>query len=335
VVFEWRDNRDHGWKGCCFPMKISAFIVAVLLVLLGGLTAASLYFYNFAIKRGQKEFLRDNRDLQATFSQRNESRGPTPAQWVQSRPWEIWQIRSRDELKLVAHYLPAPYPTGKTAILAHGYTGKGKDMGRFARFYHEELGFNVLMPDARGHGESEGDYIGFGWHERLDYLQWIGEVLAKVGEEAQIVLHGLSMGAATVLMVSGEELPGQVKAIVADCGYTSVYDQLAYQLRRLFRLPTFPLLDTTSLVTKLKAGYSFREASALEQVKKGKVPLLLIHGAEDRFVPTEMACELYAACPGEKEIFIVEGAGHGTAYTTAGEDYEARVVGFLGRYMVL
>lgn len=137
-------------------MKISAFIVAVLLVLLGGLTAASLYFYNFAIKRGQKEFLRDNRDLQATFSQRNESRGPTPAQWVQSRPWEIWQIRSRDELKLVAHYLPAPYPTGKTAILAHGYTGKGKDMGRFARFYHEELGFNVLMPDARGHGESEG-----------------------------------------------------------------------------------------------------------------------------------------------------------------------------------
>lgn len=147
------------------------------------------------------------------------------------------------------------------------------------------------------------------------------------------MLHGLSMGAGTVLMVSGEELPAQVKAIVEDCGYTSVWEQLSYQLHRMFRLPAFPLMHATSLVTKLKAGYTFTEASALEQVKKSKVPILFIHGSEDRFVPMEMVWELYQACPGEKEIYIVEGAGHGTAYEVGGPVYEQKVAGFIGRYI--
>lgn len=315
-------------------MKTPAIVLVALLVcLLGGITAASLYFYNFAVARGSKRFLRENADLQATYRQTGPLSQSSGGMWLDSQDYEIWQIRSRDGLQLVAYYLPAPKPTNNTVILAHGYTSQGKHMGRFARFYYEQLGFNVLLPDARGHGQSEGDYIGFGWPERLDYLLWIAEVISRVGEDAQIALHGLSMGAATVMMVSGEELPKQVKAVIADCGYTSAYAQLGYQLRRMFKLPTFPLLDTTSLVTKIKAGYSFREASALEQVKRSKVPMLFIHGSADRFVPTEMAWELYNACPSEKEIFIVEGAGHGTAYETAGEEYEAKVLGFLKRFM--
>lgn len=108
-----------------------------------------------------------------------------------------------------------------------------------------------------------------------------------------------------------EDLPPQVKAIIEDCGYTSVDAQLSYQLSRMYHLPSFPLLNTTSLVTKLKAGYSFSEASALEQIKKNKLPILFIHGAEDWFVPVSMVYELYEACPSEKELYIVEGAGHG------------------------
>lgn len=321
-------------RGVVWFVKTLVFIILVLLVLfIGGLAGASLHFYNFALKRGTKEFLRGNPDLQSTYSQRAGVAEFSPTQWVESKNPQTWRLRSHDGLQLVAAYIPAPKPTGKTVVLAHGYTSQGRHMGRFARFYHEQLGFNVLLPDARGHGQSEGDYIGFGWHDRLDYLLWIGEIIAKVGDDAQIVLHGLSMGAATVLMVSGEELPPQVKAVIADCGYTSVYAQLAYQLKRMFRLPTFPLLETTSLVTKLKAGYTFQEASALEQVKKSRVPVLFIHGSSDRFVPTEMVWQLYNACLGEKEILVVEGAGHGTSYETAPQDYEDKVQSFLARYL--
>lgn len=309
-------------------------LLAVAAVFAGGLAAASVHFYNFAVRRGKKEFLRGNPDLQFTII-RPSSSEPTPVQWVEDQDCQDWQIRSPDALRLSALFLPAEEPTSRTVILAHGYTSKGKDMGRFARFYHEKLGFNVLMPDARGHGQSEGNYIGFGWPDRLDYLQWIGEVAARVGEDAEIVLHGLSMGAATVLMVSGEKLPPQVKAIIADCGYSSVHEQLGYQFQRMFKLPTFPLLRTTSLVTKMKAGYGFWEASAVEQVKKSSVPILFIHGSEDRFVPVSMAWQLHEACPGDKEIFIVEGAGHGNAYETAGEAYEKRVKAFLERYLSL
>lgn len=148
---------------------------------------------------------------------------------------------SEDGLELVGYYIPANTITTKTVILAHGYSSKGKDMGGFAAFYYDKLGYNVLMPDDRGHGASKGDYIGFGWPDRKDYLLWIRKIVDKVGEEGQIALHGISMGGATVMMISGEALPEQVKVIIEDCGYTSVYDQLAYQLERMYKLPTFPI----------------------------------------------------------------------------------------------
>lgn len=313
------------------PKAVIALIV--LSVLCGaGLVFASLYFYDLAIKRSKKEFLRDNEDLKQPTSQ------PQPgeisgAKWLEGQDYQTWEITSFDGLRLVGYFLPAAKTTSKTAILAHGYTSQGKHMASFARFFYERLGYNVLMPDARGHGQSEGDYIGFGWHERKDYLLWIEEVLKKMGEDAQIVLHGISMGGATVLMVSGEELPKQVKVIVEDCGYTSVYDQLAYQLKRMYNLPAFPIVPLTSLVTKLKAGYAFFEASALKQVRKAKLPILFIHGSEDLFVPTEMCYQLYEACPTEKELLIVEGAGHGTAFNTDQQGYEDRVAEFVGRFI--
>ncbi|NOU73800.1 alpha/beta fold hydrolase [Paenibacillus sp. LMG 31458] len=160
-------------------------------------------------------------------------------------------------------------------------------MGKLAQMYKDTLGFNVLIPDARGHGRSEGHYIGFGWPERKDYVQWIDKVIEHMGEQSKIVLHGVSMGGATVMMTSGEALPPNVKAIVEDCGYTTAKDQLAYQLKRMYRLPIFPLLHLTSLLTKLRAGYFFGEASALDQLQKSKTPMLFIHGDADLFVPTD------------------------------------------------
>ncbi|MBL8967384.1 MAG: alpha/beta hydrolase, partial [Spirochaetaceae bacterium] len=223
-------------------------------------------------------------------------------------------------------------PRRRIAILAHGYSSEGAAMGGFGRYYRDELGFSVLMPDARGHGASEGDYIGFGWHERLDYLRWIDWVVAREGPDCEIILHGISMGGATVLMTGGEALPPQVRAIVSDCAYTSAYEELAYQLKRMYRLGDKPFLPATSRLTQRRAGYGFEEASALEQVKKAKVPILFIHGGADTFVPTEMVYRLAEACPTVKVVFIVPNAGHGLAWTADPEGYRRTLKAFLDRW---
>ncbi|CAM4461917.1 hypothetical protein FHS16_003077 [Paenibacillus endophyticus] len=319
--------------------------LAVLLVVL--LTAISYYFYNIAIKRNAKDFLSGNPDLAQIQSDGNEAEGPsslagafesapmveTGAEWVEKQSYETLRITSHDGLRLVGYYLAAKNPTNHIVILAHGYSAQGKDMGIIAKFYYEKLGFNVLMPDDRGHGSSDGNYIGFGWPDRKDYLQWIGKMLEVVGARAQIALHGISMGGATVMMVSGEQLPKQVKVIVEDCGYTSVHDQLRYQLKRIYKLPAFPILSATSLLTRLLAGYRFKEASALTQLEKNKLPTLFIHGSEDTFVPVEMVWRLYEACKADKACYIAEGAGHGLAYATNTPAYEQAVVDFIGRHM--
>src|SRR5690625_7236391 len=206
-------------------------------------------------------------------------------------------------------------------------------MSLYGQYYYEELGYNIFTADMRGHGESEGDYIGFGWHDRLDYLDWIDIVLENQDDDAEIVLHGLSMGAAAMLMVSGEDLPANVKAVIADSPYASVYDLFDYQLGRMFHLPSFPVLPSTSLVTQIRAGYSLTEASAMDQVKKAEVPILYIHGKDDTFVPTDMAEELYENTKSESEIHLFDHAGHGEAYVTQEDSYTEIINAFLGKYM--
>src|SRR5699024_6566432 len=193
-------------------------------------------------------------------------------------------------------------PSHKLVVFAHGYLGRASDMSLFGEYYYEELGYNIFTADSRGHGNSEGEYIGFGWHDRLDYVDWIHLLLEKLGPDTEIVLHGLSMGAATVLMTSGEELPDNVKAIVADSPYTSVHDLFSYQMKQMFKLPSCPLLNSTSDVTKLRADYGLKEASALKQVKTADIPILYMHGNADTFVPTDFSRELYENTKGAAEL---------------------------------
>lgn len=303
----------------------------IIVILVASLIGVSNYFYNLAVARsGPKDFLNNNPDLESSSGITLRDEGE---KWLANTPFEEINLTSDDGLKLKGYYFEAKVPTNKTAIIAHGYTGKAKDMARFAKFYQEKLGYNVLMPDARGHGESEGDYIGFGWHERKDYVQWINYIIEKNGMDSEILLHGVSMGGATVLMTSGEKLPEQVKAIVEDCGYTSAEDVLEYQLKRMYHLPGFPIVNSTSMLTKLKAGYTFSEASALEQVKKAKVPIMFIHGEKDTFVPFEMVYELYEAANTEKELYVVPDAEHGNAYDTNPSLYEEKVTNFVTKYI--
>ncbi|WP_315122054.1 alpha/beta hydrolase [uncultured Clostridium sp.] len=304
------------------------FIVFILAILVN--IVASLYFYNIAIARTKKDFLSNNDDLETTTIILPKD---SKFQWFGSINFKDVEIISDDGLKLHGYFIEAEAPTKKTAILAHGYVSKGKDMISYAKFYHDKLGYNILMPDDRGHGKSEGSYVGFGWSDRKDYLKWIDYIISIVGKDSEIVLHGVSMGGATVLMTSGENLPDNVKAIVSDCAYTSVKDQLEYQLKKMYHLPSFPVIQSTSLLTKIRAGYFFSEASALEQVAKSKTPTLFIHGDADTFVPYEMVNRLYEKCASEKDIFIVPNARHATAYRDDVLGYETKVTEFISKYV--
>lgn len=164
-------------------------------------------------------------------------------------------------------------------------------------------------------------------------MAWINKIIEEKGQDIDIVLHGLSMGAATVLMTSGEALPKNVKAIIADSPYTNVQDLFSYQMKRMYHLPSFPILNTTSLVTKLRAGYSFTEASALDQVKKTTVPILYIHGEADTFVPTELSQILYDQTNSEANILLIPNAGHGEGFVIAKEMYLNSLHHFLSQYL--
>ena len=188
------------------------------------------------------------------------------------------------------------------------------------------------MPDNRAHGESEGTYIGFGWLDRLDCIQWIHQVKDYFHKDLQIVLHGISMGSATVLMASGEELPNDVKCIISDCGFTSVLDEFKHELHQR-HIPASLVLPTATLLSKKRVGYSFKEASTIEQVKKSKTPTLFIHGDRDNFVPTYMVYDLYNACSADKDLLIVEGAGHAQSYLVDPQLCESTIIEFMNKYV--
>ena len=212
------------------------------------------------------------------------------------------------------------------AIVIHGWRDCAIDFFDIARLYHQQHGCHVLMPDLHAHGLSEGDAVGMGWHDRLDILQWMEIAHNQWGADT-IIVHGVSMGAATAMNVAGETMPSWLKSIrfIEDCGYTSVWDEFGYQLRQEFGLPAFPLLYTTSLLCKLKYGWSFGEASSLNKIQHSPHPMLFIHGDSDDFVPTFMVHQLYRVKPQPKRLWITKGAQHALSYTDYPEDYARQI----------
>ncbi|TLS35998.1 alpha/beta hydrolase [Pseudalkalibacillus caeni] len=315
-------------------IKRMVWITSSLVVFITvSLLVAGEYFYNVAVSRSH-----DAVDLyggsdgkveaaSAMVEEEKQAKLEEIMKWTERQSFETAEIESEDGIRLKAVFLKNENSNGKAVVLAHGYKGNHTQMPGITKYYYE-LGYDVLKPDARGHGDSGGDYIGYGWDDRIDYQRWVRYLIDEKQEET-IFLHGFSMGAATVLMTSGEELPPEVKGIIEDSGYTSVEEELAHQLKYLYHLPSFPLMQVTSAVTKVRAGYSFGEASALEQVKKNKLPLFVIHGDQDELVPTEMASRIYEVAGGIKEMWIVPGAGHTEAYTIAEEEYQKRLGKFL------
>ena len=215
--------------------------------------------------------------------------------------------------------------------MVHGYTSEQSSIYDIARHYSDK-GYNVLTPDLRAHGLSEGKYVGMGWLDRNDLLLWIDYLLRNY-RNSEIILHGVSMGAATVMMASGEDLPTNVKLIVEDCGYTSVWDIFSFELNLRFNLSTFPVLNAASFITSVRAGYNYKEASSIDQIKKSVTPILFIHGNADEFVPVNMAYKLYDNANINKELIIVDGAGHAESRLADEELYYGSIFSFIDKYL--
>ena len=290
-------------------------LIAAVIILFGAGYFIGNYFVDFALKRGE--------DLSPPKACANIADPTLKAPPMPNFPAEDWTLESFDGLTLHAKKFSPAENSNRWAILVHGY---GRD-GTFAYDYAEEYlkrGWNVLVPDLRAAGLSQGEFITMGALESRDIFDWAG----KLPPDAKIILHGVSMGAATVMMTAALE-PKNLCAVVEDCGYTSAYEMFSAQLEKIFGLPEYPAMPCADIVCKLKTGVKISDAAPIAVVDKITVPILFIHGDQDGLVPFEMLDKLFDKAVAPKEKFVVEGAGHADAKRKNPAVYFDKVFAFL------
>lgn len=307
-------------------------MLRIVTVVLGVVAAAELgitaYFYRRTMIRGNAKTDRTIKMAGTDWNQHMPFIQARKEAMLSEKHSDEW-LMSADGLRLHATWFPQG-ECKKIVICFHGYTSQGmKDYLGLSGYYLKN-GYSMLLVDVRAHGESEGKYIGFGCLDRIDALKWINWVLRKCGEDVEILLHGTSMGGATVLMMSSLELPAQVKGIVSDCAFTSPKEVFSHVLKSMYHLPAFPVMNISNFLNKRFAGYGLDECNAAREVKKAKVPILFIHGSGDTFVPYSMCETMYENCASSKKKLIIEGAAHAECYYKDTDAYENALTEFIG-----
>ncbi len=291
------------------------------------LTAAAISYYAY-----RKAFLSDRKRQEDWdgFIRRAGEEGPQVRELMEQLK-EITAedvfINSFDGLKLHGRYYHVK-DGAPLDIQFHGYNGNAMRDFCGGNKISRESGHNSLLIDQRAHGMSQGKTISFGINERKDCLSWVRYAVERFGEDTEIVLSGVSMGAATVLMASDLGLPKNVKAIVADCGYSSP-KAIINKVMRDSGLPDKLMYPFVWLGAMVFGKFNLTESSAVSAVPESDVPILIIHGGADDFVPCYMAEEIYKACRSEKKLLIVPGAGHGMSYLVDKDLYEKTVKDFI------
>lgn len=310
---------------------VKALGIAALAV--GGVAVAelgiSLYFHRRTMKRNKAKKERTIK-MAGTDWDQHIPLIRKRREYLMTNPHKDVYTYSHDGLKLHATYFPSS-TTNKLVICFHGYTSEGMNDYVGLSDYYLKRGFGMLLLDERAHGQSEGEYIGFGCLDRLDAMKWIQWALEECGEDVQILLHGTSMGGATVLMASGLELPKQVKGIVSDCAFTSPKHVFTHVLHSMYHMPAFPIIQISDYINRKRAGYGMDECNAAREVRKAKVPILFIHGDGDTFVPHTMCEEIYENCASPKKKLIIKGAAHAEAYYKDMPAYESALTEFIER----
>lgn len=304
-------------------------LLAIIVIFMLVVYFTARYFFRFTILRKPTATLEHNINANTDWTKHLDFIHKRK-EWLEPIPKEDIYTTSFDNLKLHGTLVKCN-DSKKYVICFHGYTSNGASYGSYVKFYIEQ-GFNVIMPDARAHGESEGKYIGFGVLDRKDAEKWIEYTISRFGSDVVIFLHGVSMGGATVLMASGLDLPKNVKAIISDCAFTSAYNVFSHILKRDYHIPKFPIMNITEYMTRKYAGFGYNDVNTLNEVAKTKIPILFIHGDKDDFVPLWMSEKNYEACNSEKNLLIIKDADHAEAYYTDTPTYEKAVKKYIEKY---
>ena len=248
--------------------------------------------------------------------------------WTRSLPREEMAITSFDGLTLRAKYYEYA-PGAPIELMFHGYRGNGERDLSGGVFRCFSLGRSALIVDQRGCGSSDGNAITFGIKEHRDCLAWLDYAIERFGPDCKIILTGISMGASTVLMAAGRELPENVIGVLADCGFTSA-KEIIQEVIRTMHLPPKLSYPFVRLGARLFGGFDPEEDSALEAVKRIRVSVIFFHGEEDGFVPCRMSRDNFEACTARKALVTIPGADHGLAFPVDQEGYLKALADFFG-----
>jgi len=286
-------------------------ILFILLALLAFVLFSGGYvFYSACIRKKERAWF-DEKALKNTPYEKFYQSICDTDRWLKSHNAQDVYITSEDGLKLHGLWVPVQEAKG-TVLLAHGYRSTIYVEFRIAVEFFHSLGFNLLIPDQRSHGKSEGKFITFGVKECTDMRGWIrfhNECFGKY----PMVLYGISMGASTMLYLADQHLPENIRGVIADCGFTSPKEILSSVFTAVTHLPAGPSIWAAGLFAKVFAGFRLDEKNTRETLAAGHYPVLMIHGAADDFVPCEMTIQGYNVCRTAKTLLIVEGAEHGVS----------------------
>lgn len=285
-----------------------------VLLICGTFFGGAKYAINYALNPIPKE--------QVTFTESDS--------WLVKES-RIVETQSFDGLNLKAYLATSAKPSHKYGIFMHGYRDTPVRMGDYALHFYEK-GWNVIVPGQRGHGWSEGDYIDMGIFACRDVVKWINLILEQ-DKDAQIMLYGVSMGAATVMNTTGKQLPQNVKCAIEDCGYSSAWDQFKYRISTEIHLPAFPVLNITEHIAKKRYGFNFRDVAPKNEIHNSNTPMLFIHGTADTYVPFYMQDIVFNAAICEKEKLVIPGAVHAKSVYTEPELYWSTVDRFVAKYI--
>lgn len=305
-------------------MRLVVFILIALLVLI--LFSGGYTFVMACVRRKELPWLDEDAMKKTAYGKYYEYivQGD---RFLRENATQELQIKSYDGLKLHALWIPAENPKG-TILLAHGYrSSKLVDFSLTLEMYHNK-GMNILLPDQRAHGKSEGKFITFGVKESRDMESWIAYHNETFGK-FPMILSGLSMGASTMLYLADRDLPDNVKGLIADCGFTSPKEIIRSVFHSVIHLPAEPTLWAADLFARLFAGFSLSQKDTRKTLQNSKIPVFLVHGVEDGFVPCKMTEQAFETCNGDKELLLVEGADHGVSFIVEKERYIQRITAFL------
>ena len=296
---------------------------AVKTVIKAGAGAAAAVFgagalvYECALNTKLNGFFVNLLDDRPDVTQKEDASGdvaPSEPGWFDQHKGDDTVITTDKTGPIHAYIIPSETPSHKWAVLCHGYNSSPASVGVFAEHYRPQ-GFNCICPSLRGWGNDETRYCTMGYHDKDICMAWI-DYIVTMDPEAEILLHGYSMGAVTVLLSTGEKLPPQVKAAVSDCGFTSCWEQYANVIKLYAKLPAFPLLHAVNAVSILRGNFDIRKNVPIDAVRRSVTPTVFLHGTADNFVPFAMMDRLYEACAAPKAKQAIEGADHAQSVYT-------------------